>query len=376
MDIKVGTMHQHNKKKICILMPYHWSYGMGGAEYQSKCIIDALYTSGLYEVFFLARYVDPAFVQCDHKIFRIQNTFGIKKGNYFVDAFSIHKELARIKPDIIYQRVGSAYTGIGACYIKKHGGKFVWHIARDDDVAPYEFQLSRRMLGKYIDKKFLEYGISNATHIIAQTNDQADLLKQNYSRTPTEIIHNFHPVPVSTILKKKPIKIVWIANLKSNKRPEIFLSLAKELSYMQGVEFIMIGALQGNSAWRNEILDKINRASNINYMGRLSQEDVNNVLSGAHIFVNTSKLEGFPNTFIQAWMRRVPVVSLTINPDNVFESNEIGFCSNTFDGLKDNTLMLIENDELRRKMGGCAQEYAFRIHSDKNAANLLSILEG
>ena len=50
---------------------------------------------------------------------------------------------------------------------------------------------------------------------------------------------------------------------------------------------------------------------------RLSQAEVNALLEHTDLLVNTSDYEGFSNTFIQAWMRRVPVVSLRVDPDRL-----------------------------------------------------------
>jgi len=368
-------MEKFTKKKICILMPVHWSYCMGGAEYQSKRIVNALSASGKYEIFFLARDIDPDYEPDNHKIIRINNIFGVRNGRLFADTIPLINILKRIKPDIIYQRVGSAYTGIGSYFAQKYGGKFVWNIARDDDIEPSRYQFSRHIIGKFIEKKFLEYGIRKATHIIAQTNYQAELLERNYKRPPSTIIYNFHPLPTEPIIKSSSIKVVWIANLKPQKKPEIFLSLVKELQFLQDIEFIMIGELQGGRIFKRRIMAEIKQINGLEYMGRLSQEDINEILSSAHIFVNTSEVEGFPNTFIQAWMRKVPVVSLSINPDGVFDRHEVGFCSVTFEKLINDVLRLIEDDDLRNKMGQQAHDHAIQNHSEKNIVKLLSLFE-
>lgn len=39
------------------------------------------------------------------------------------------------------------------------------------------------------------------------------------------------------------------------------------------------------------------------YLGECSIEEVNKILAGAHVFVNTSTVEGCSNTFIQACIK-------------------------------------------------------------------------
>ena len=80
-------------------------------------------------------------------------------------------------------------------------------------------------------------------------------------------------------------------------------------------------------------MEQIKVDSNLQYLGEVSQDEVNRRLREGHILVNTSRYEGFSNTFVQAWMRRVPVVSLTVDPDNILVRENIGFCSGTFKNL-------------------------------------------
>ena len=54
-------------------------------------------------------------------------------------------------------------------------------------------------------------------------------------------------------------------------------------------------------------------------------DETNREISQAHVLVNTSLYEGFPNTFIQAWLRAVPTISLNVDPDGVIEGRAWDF---------------------------------------------------
>jgi len=347
---------------------------MGGAQYQAACLIDALIASGRFDIYYVARNVEPSFKPNGYKIIKIRNPFGIlKRGYLFLDTLPLLKTLHEINPDIIYTRIGCAYTGIAAFYAQRNNCKLVWHISSDTDTIPFKSRFASDIILRYIDRKIFEYGVAHTTDIIAQTNTQARQLKSNYGRDVTEIIANFHPIPKEKMLKCSPIKVVWIANLKPVKQPEIFIQLAHDFISTPNLEFIMIGAMQGNLRLKTDITKQIHSTENLKYLGFIPQEKVNATLAESHILVNTSKWEGFTNTFIQAWMRKVPVVSLNVNPDNIFDDQKLGFFAGNYDLLREYTEALIQNNELRNNMGECAYSYALKHHTHENATKIISV---
>ena len=66
------------------------------------------------------------------------------------------------------------------------------------------------------------------------------------------------------------------------------------------------------TGWQASLMRSIEATPNLEYLGQRTHAEVNELLARAHIFVNTSTHEGFPNTFIQAWLREVAVVSLSV----------------------------------------------------------------
>lgn len=365
------------KKKLLFISGNYFGQITGGAEYQSYLLSRELLKRG-YDIYYL--FIDNGQ--------EIKNDIGIKLipirkkevlrkivGNYFViDYPKVIREIRKVRPDVIYNRTGFAYTGIAASYCKHNPCKMIWHVAHRNDLIPTTFKCKRTFPFEFLDKKFLEYGIENSDCIIAQAKYQEDLLVRNYGTKCDRIVPSFHPVFEDKVRKRLPVKIVWIANIKEWKQPELFIGLAKELSYLPNVKFIMIGR-QTNLLFQEEINKRIAELSNLEYWGEKPFEDVNEILCDSHLFVNTSKYEGFPNTFIQAWMREVPVVSLHVDPDDVLKKNKIGYHSGSFEQMVKDVEKLIHDGQLRKDMGKRAQKYACQNHSLSNIEKIVELIE-
>ena len=362
-------------KKLCILSGGHFSDAPGGAEYQAGLIADELAKTGEYDLYYLALAIEPSWQAHGYQLIQINKRNYFNQHAFFFDSLSLYKILKDIRPDIIYQRVLMAYTGVAAYFSKKNDCRLIFHVSSEFDVSPFGHISSSGKLLKYIDRKIGEYGIRHADAVIAQTEQQANLFKDYYGREVTAVIGNFHPLPTEKISKKDPIKVIWVANFKPNKRPEIFVKLASDFRHLDGVKFIMIGH-PGNLKRYSALNKEIKKLSNLEFIGLQPLEQVNKQLSQSHIFVNTSIKEGFPNTFIQAWMRQLPVVSLDVDLDGLLARGEVGFLSGDYDTLKANVQLLLANPQLRTKLGIRARDYAFKNNSPKTFRQLLQVIKG
>jgi len=92
-----------------------------------------------------------------------------------------------------------------------------------------------------------------------------------------------------------------------------------------------------------KILEQINKIENVVIKGRLSHNETIQLIANAKALINTSNYEGFPNVFLEAWATGVPVISLKVNPGNVFNKYNLGVCCES-DLKKMKTC--IESDEI------------------------------
>jgi glycosyltransferase involved in cell wall biosynthesis len=299
---------------------------------------------------------------------------------YVLDYFRVQEVLRRIGPDVIYVRGASAYLGIAARYARSSPCTLVWHIPSSGNVEPFRLQSDRSLRTlpfDYIDKKVSEYGVRRAHYIVGQAHYQEDLLRRNYGRTCDLIVGNWHPEPTQPGAKGPPVQVVWIANLKPRKQPDIFVDLAERLRTVEGVAFTMIGR-PASGRYQRRLESRIRKTKGLTYLGGKPIEEINGILAGSHVLVNTSthEGEGFPNTFVQAWLREVPVVSLEVDPDDILTRHGIGFCSGSFERLVQDTKILIGDPDLRRRMGQRARAYARKHHLlTENLDKVVELLE-
>ncbi len=364
-------------KKIVILMPFHWSAIQGGAEYQARLICQHLVASERFDVHWLSRRIAPDYDAQGYTTHQIALHQGLRAKAFFFDHRLLSLLLEKLQPDVIYQRVGCAYTGIAARHARRHGSRMIWHVASEMDVTPFSTKSWRpSSLLKFIDKRYLEYGLRHASDIVVQTHDQDRLLGDHYGRQATALIRNPHPVPTENIDKSGPPTVLWIANLKPLKQPDVFIRLASACLDLTGVRFVMVGEPLNDGDQQRAFESTLQAIPNLAYLGKLSIDAVNALLASSHLIVNTSRVEGFSNTFIQAWLRQVPVLSLQVDPDKLLEQERLGFCaSGSEPDLLNAVRTWLTDDLLREQCGKRAQAYAEQHHTERNIQALIDLIE-
>lgn len=356
--------------RLAIVLPSHWSALRGGAELQVRYLLDRITDPPWSQVRYFAGNVDADFSADGYTVVNLgRGRRG--RGARVVQSLRLHRALARFRPHVIYQRVGCAYTGVAAHYARAAGARMVWHIAHESDVTP-DLSLRRRPV-RWLEKRMLEYGVRRADGIVAQTRIQADLLQRHYGRSDATLIRNFHPLPETAGKRGGTPVVLWIANHKPWKRPELFIELARGLAGVP-CEFRMVGRLPDAAAERDRLLGLVSSAGNVKHLGPLSQEAVNEELSRSDVLVNTSVAEGFSNTFIQAWMRSVPVYTLGVDPDGVISENAIGHVAGSLEELAAALSAGLARREGLHAAGERARAFATSQFSVANADRLLGIL--
>ncbi len=176
---------------------------------------------------------------------------------------------------------------------------------------------SENISGSKRNQWLYRLGLRLTKRVVVQNQEQQTLLKLNYNKksrlVPNIWINDF------AYEDKDRSNIIWVGNFRSLKRPEWFLNLAKQFP---NEHFVMVGNEIDRALYAK--CEKIaQKMPNVDFHGGVSFKEVNTLLSQAKLLVCTSEYEGFPNTFLQAWSQKIPVLS-TVNPSELLTKKGLG----------------------------------------------------
>jgi glycosyltransferase involved in cell wall biosynthesis len=272
---------------------------------------------------------------------------------------SLLSAMKQADADIYYQSCAGMLTGLVAWYCKRHKKKFVYRLAHDSDCIPGE-----QIIPTWRDRKIYEYGLKKTDLIAAQGKKQVALMQKHYA---------LHSVPVNMVVQlpsdigavEKNIDILWVNNLREFKRPERVLELA---SMLPEYRITMIGgAVPGNESLFGEIKSGAEALSNLEFLGAVSYHEVNSYFSRARVFVNTSDWEGFPNSFLQAWVRGVPVLSF-FDPDDLIVARSLGASPAKLEEMAEEVRSLLGNESTRKGVAERAHAFVMENYSPVSVA--------
>ena len=283
--------------------------------------------------------------------------------------------LLRADCDVYYQRGAYALTPATALAAWLRGRRFVWAVASDSDCEPRVWRCfwagsHHRGLRRFKAAVFqlylppMRWALRRADLVVFQTERQCAHFGAGWHLAPMRHMilpsgHTMHGEDVS--LAAPPERaVLWLGGIKDVKRPELFAVLARDL-VKDGVQCRMAGRLFGRrqSAW----LEAARRSeTNLSYLGELTRSEVPRELGRVLALVNTSRVEGFPNTFVEAWIAGRPVASLGIDPDGVIQTFDLGFVASDIRGLATWIARLADDETLQLEYSERCRAYAHAHH--------------
>ncbi|NOT97101.1 MAG: glycosyltransferase family 4 protein [Nitrospira sp.] len=369
--------------KVCLISPlgyglYNPESGMpfGGAEVQFYLLASALASDPAYSVSVLTTVDENAGVEAcgELKVIKRQGQrrteLKSKRGflnrvkhvwSYLEAFMEMRQQFIKIDADIYLHAGAGVEVGAYGLICRLLRRRFLLFIASSADLwEPYG-----KVEGPL--KWLFPLGIRLAHEVVCRSTEQQDRLQDQYGRRGV-LIRTGHPCPPTRDVAKS--YVLWVGRGNPLKQPEMFLELAARMPQQR---FVMVVAHE-NAHF--DLLQRVRaraaRLSNLELYEDVSWREIDTYFARARVFVNTSKYEGFPNTFVQAALSATPVVSLLVDPDGVLGRQQIGVCAGgDFDRLLELTKGLLADSEAIASLGRRARSYALANHGlDKVTGDL------
>jgi glycosyltransferase involved in cell wall biosynthesis len=275
--------------------------------------------------------------------------------------------LNRVNPDVCYRRSLDFEILPLSFYSTAGDSRFVYGIAHDDELSgtPHKFSTGVKSTAPY--KWLNQKCLSTANAVIAQNPTQYDIAINRLSTTVYQI-PNCYVTDESEPIEweyESPV-VFWAARFEPWKRPDVVAKLAEALPE---ITFVMAGG-PGEKEIVSSLKKRAAEINNLHLLGHVPFSEIDRYFAAADLFLNTSETEGFPNTFLQAWANRTPVVSLQVDPDDILTGEEIGkVADGSLNILQSQIEELSTDREQREKLADKSSTYLENNHTVQTVTN-------
>ena len=358
-----------NLPKLCFVA--HFAYGamardgsghIGGVEHQVTMMARWFVSQG-YSVSLITwdeGYDNNTVIEGVRLIKLCARSAGLPGLRFFTPRWtSLVRALAQADADIYYHNCAEYVTGQVAHWCQRHGKRFVYSVASDPDCDP-----ALPTLTSWRERKLYRYGLQHADKVIVQTGSQQQALKSGFNvdadviGMPCTGISGDEFEKTVQLRRDKPFRVIWVGRMDPVKRPEFYLRVAEKLPEIQ---FDLIGGYDQDAEYAQSILSQAKILTNVAVHGRVNREHIGKFYADGAALCCTSTIEGFPNTFLEAWSYGLPIIS-TVDPDNLLSTKSLGVFVNDEQSTVKAIEQLANDDELRLSYTHRCRDYYLQHH--------------
>lgn len=314
-DIRLALLPGATRRPhVCFVAPEAWPVlsgdpsieTIGGAEVQQSILARLLARSGYRVSMICLDYGQPQRVTRDGVtvIHSHAPDAGLRGLRFFHPRLSgMWRAMHEVDADIYYQRSAGMLTAVVTAFCRRYRRKAIYAGASDSDFLP-----GQQLIGHRRDRWLFKQGLAAADVVVVQNETQQRDCLANFGRASI-LIPSCYELPPATVSGIGD-SVLWVATLRPGKRPELFIEMAKQMPQRR---FVMVGGAATGDPGGSDYYEAIRSAAalvpNLEFVGFLPLEKVEPYFDRARVVVNTSKIEGMPNVFLQAWARGVPTLA-------------------------------------------------------------------
>lgn len=272
---------------------------------------------------------------------------------------SLNRALAQADAQVYYHNCGEHVTGQVAWWCTRHRRRFVFSSASD-------FDCDRRLpgLASMREKALYRYGLRHADPIIVQTARQQAMMGSGFGLRAIVLPM---PCPGPSELEYEPpqppapdtTRVLWVGRIARGKRLEWLLDVADQIPT---VTFDVAGVPDPDDEYTRAVVQRARQCPNLNLLGRVARDEMPALYRRAALLCCSSAVEGFPNTFLEAWSHGVPLVT-TFDPDDLVAARGLGLVAHDPVGLADGVRQLVSDRALWSRLSANARQYFVENHA-------------
>ena len=300
----------------------------GGAELQQTLLAKALARRGWPVSMIVADYGQPDGAAWDgvRTIKAYRPDEGIPVVRFLYPRWTkLHSAMARADAQIYYTSCAGAHLAQVVLFAKPRGRRVIFRIASNSDCDPGE-----SLVQYWRDKVLYRYGLARADVVLAQTAHQQRALSENFAKAARIAPALIERAGRCRGFDERDIDALWVGNIRSVKRPDLLLEVARKLP---DIRFHMVGGpMPGADRLFEATRLEAARLPNVRFHGAVPHHDVHALYERTRMLVSTSEVEGFPNTYLQAWSHGAPVAGF-LDPDGLLQAHGMGRAVRTVEEL-------------------------------------------
>jgi glycosyltransferase involved in cell wall biosynthesis len=291
-------------------------FATGGASVQSMNWMNGFMKNGIK-----VNVLSDANVENISKI-RIINLFGNRKETNYPNLvnrfFAIFKAIKSCSPDYLYVSIPSWNSFLYGICCKLLNIKYIQRVSNDYMTDNRLVEFSGKV--KYY---LFYYGIKFTDVILCQNSYQEINLKRKFSNKNVLKLYNPFDIPDSLPEFNCGEYVAWVGIFQYQKNIPALYKIASELPQ---IKFKIAGINQENiDSESSAYIDKLLKLDNVEFVGLLSREEIFSFLGTALCLLNTSRYEGFSNTFLEAMIVGTPIITCKgTDPDDIISKNNFG----------------------------------------------------
>ena len=335
---------------------------MGGAEVQSTMLAHALQARGLSVAHIVYPVKEPRRLDASSPtlVERAEHQSDRRLGE-LAETLAIWRSLERADATAYIVRGSGGHVIPAATFSRARGRRFVFSSSSELDFDFARPDRNRRMLRIYKGSLHL------ADRLAVQTEQQRELARRAFPDRDPVVIPSFaEPGPSAN---GSGAYFLWADRFVEYKLPDRYIELAEALP---DARFRMVGSVTGETppGMAERIETAADRLPNLELLPPRPRSQLLDEMLDAVAVVKTSRIEGMPNAFLEAWARGVPVLSLNVDPDAKIARNDIGVAAGgSMERLVDAAAALWSDPALRTEIGERARRFIREVHSPEAVAD-------